>query len=47
MKVIKLSDDYFNEMSELFKNKYIISDATHSNQYLDIKFINNKKIIYY
>ena len=31
IKTIKLNDNYFNEMNRLFKNKYIIFDATHSN----------------
>ena len=43
MRVTGLSDNYFNKMNRLFKDKYIIFDATHFNQYLNIKLINNKK----
>ena len=43
MKIIKPSDDYLNEMNRLFKNKYIIFDATYSNQYLNMELINDKK----
>ena len=43
MKVTRLSDDYLNEMNRLFKNKYIISDVTYSNQYLNMELINDEK----
>ena len=31
IKAIKLNNDYLNKINRLFKNKYIIFDATHSN----------------
>ena len=43
MRIIRPSDNYFNEMNGLFKNKYIIFDATYFNQYLNVKLINNNK----
>ena len=43
MKTTKPNNNYFNIINKLFKDKYVISGATHFNQYLGIKLINNKK----
>ena len=43
MKITKSNNNYFNKINRLFKNKYIIFNATHFNQYLNMKLINNKE----
>ena len=43
MRAIGPNNDYLHEINKQLENKYTISDATHSNQYLDMELINNKQ----
>ena len=42
IKIISPNNNYFNKINKQLKNKYTISDTTHSNQYLDMEFINDE-----
>ena len=42
IKITGLNNNYLDEMNKQLENKYTIFDATHSNQYLDMEFINDK-----